>query len=456
MKKNGILFLPQHNKMSGTGDTPSGIAKLPIIVPQSLKFPSLSRNPNVTRREKVLRPRDNMNSSNGNNIIHFDLPAETMDLRTGFLLATLTITKTGGTYARLAQGSWCWIDYLRVCAGGGYDDRIQYYGRWYSMLWNTTISHDVQSTIGQDLLGLGSQATRNAYGADTNGTQYVIPVRCGILNQGFLPLKNLCTPTNGQSIFVEFVIDNPSNFIETDGTNPQITISNCRWSYEQLSGDVDRFTGRDIFESAIAMEVATGLVLGYKHWSVYQQPVINSSNDIPINSKVSSLNAILTTIVDGSNLNNPAVNDKYTTWPKILSNGATYTTFQWQINNTWIPFEPVDCTGDAIRAYMHLLKFQGVWESKGIMVFAGPVTLESFNDDQFVIVGDFYSAGRNIWRLQEEEYQFNDLNIFTSQTYPLLRVEMSAPPPAQTIAYNYVHHNVIVTVDSKGLLTKRQ
>lgn len=433
-----------------------GLARLPMVVPQALKFPTLSRNPNVIRREKILRPRDNVNSSNGNNIIHFDLPAETMDLRNGFLIVTVTLSKTGGTYVRLAQGSWSWIDYIRVSAGGGYDDRIQYYNRCYSMLWNTTVSAEVQSTIGQDLLGLGTQATRNTWGADTNGTQYVIPIRCGLLNQGFLPLKNLCTPTNGQSVFVEIVIDNPANFMETDGTNPQITITNCRWSYDQLIGDSERSSGADMFEAAIASEISRGLVLGYKHWATYQQPVINSSSDIPINSKVSSLNAIITTIVDGANLNNTAVNDKFTTWPKIFSNAATYNTFQWQINNNWIPFEPIDCTNDALRAFMHLLRFQGVWESKGIMQFPAPVTLDAFNDDQFVLVGDFYSAGRNIWRIQDEERQFNDLNIFTSQTYPLLRVELNAAPPAQTIAYNFVHHNVIVTVDSRGLLTKRQ
>lgn len=442
--------------MSGTGDTPLSLLKLPVVVPQTLKFPTLSRNPNVVRREKILRPRDNNNSSNGNNIIHFDLPSETMDLRDGFLQVTIKITKTGGTYARMAQGSWSWIDYIRISAGGGYEDRIQYYGRLYSLLWNATVSGDVQSTIGQDLLGIGTQTTRNTWGAAVNGTTFIIPVRCGLLNQGFLPLKNLCTPQNGQSVFVELVIDNPANFIETDGTNPQIEITNCRWSYDQLIGDVDRTTNEDMFTKAIDREISNGLVLGYKHWSVYQQPVINSSNDIPINSKVSSLNAILTTIVDGSTLNSTSTNDKYTNWPKILSNGTTYTTFQWQINNNWIPFEPIDCSGDALRAYMHLLRFQGVWESKGIMQFAGPVTLDSFNSDQFIIVGDFYSAGRNIWRIQDEERQFNDLNIFTSQTYPLLRVEMNAPPPAQTIAFNYIHHNVVVRVDSRGLLTKCQ
>ncbi len=442
--------------MSGSGDTPTGLAKLDVVVPQTLKFPSISRNPNIIRREKILRPRDNVNSSNGNNIIHFDLPAETMDLRDGFLIVNIKLSKTGGTYVRMAQGSWSWIDYIRISAGGGYDERIQYYGRLYSMLWNTTAAPEVQSTIGQDLLGLGSQATRNTWGADSSGTQFVIPVRCGLLNQGFLPLKNLCTPTNGQSVFVELVIDNPANFIETDGSNPQIEITNCRWSYDQLIGDSERSSGRDMFVAAIDSEIARGLVLGYKHWSVYQQPVLNSSNDIPINSKVSSLNAILTTIVDGSTLNSTTTNDKYTTWPKTFSNSKTYTNFQWQINNNWIPFEPIDCQGDALRAYMHLLRFQGVWESKGIMQFAGPVTLDSFNDDQFILVGDFYSAGRNIWRIQEEERQFNDLNIFTSQTYPLLRVELDGPPPSQTIAFSFIHHNVIVTVDSRGLLTKRQ
>lgn len=442
--------------MSGSGDTPTSLSRLPVVVPQTLKFPTLSRNPNIVRREKILRPRDNVNSSNGNNIIHFDLPAETMDLRDGFLQVTIKLTKTGGTYVRMAQGSWSWIDYIRVVAGGGYEDRVQYYNRFYSLLWNTTISPEVQSTIGQDLLGIGTQATRNTWGAASNGTTFIVPVRCGILNQGLLPLKNLCTPLNGQSVFVELVIDNPANFIETDGSNPQIEITNCRWSYDQLIGDSESSSGSDMFVAAIASEVNRGLTLGYKHWSVYQQPVINSSNDIPINSKVSSLNAILTTIVDGSTLNSTTTNDKFTTWPKTLTGPVTYTNFQWQINNNWIPFEPIDCSGDALRAYLHLLRYQGVWDSKGIMNFPASITLDSFNSDQFVLVGDFYSAGRNIWRIQDEERQFNDLNIFSSQTYPLLRVEMNGPPPAQTVAFNFVHHNVIVKVDSRGLMTKCQ
>ncbi len=448
--------------MSGSGDTPSALSQLDMVTPSSLKMKKITRNPNIIRREKILRPRDNINASNGNNIIHFDLPAETMDLREGYLLVTMTLTKTGGTYIRMAQGSWSWIDYIRVVAGAGYEDRIQYYGRAYSMLWNTTVDPGVQSTIGQDLLGVGTQATRNTWGASGTGTQFIVPIRVGLLNQGFLPLQNLCTPQNGQSFFVEIVIDNPANFIETDGSNPQITISNCRWHYDQLIGDSMRMNGSggltDLFVASVDREIrGRNIVLGYKHWSTYQSPVINSSNDIVINSKVSSLNAILSTVVDGSSLSNTTVNDKYVTWPKVFSNAATFSTFQWQINNNWIPYEPIDCTNDAIRAFMHLLKFQGVWESKATnMYFGSAVTLDSFNDSQFVIVGDFYSASRSVWRMAEEETQFNDLNIFTSNTYPLLRIELTAAPPAQTIIFNYIHHNVVVSVSSDGLLKKNQ
>jgi hypothetical protein len=444
--------------MSGSGTTAPGFVSLPVQTPPSLRFAQITRTPNVVRRGKILRPRDNVNSSNGNNIIHFDFPAETMDMREGFLIATITLTTTGGTYKRLAQGSWPWIDYIRVVCGNGYEDRLQFYGRFYSLLWNITVTAAVQSTLGQDVLGLGTQTTRNAFGASSTGTQYVIPIRCGLLNQGFLPLQNLCTPSNGQTMFVEIYIDNPANFIETDGSNPQISITNCRWEYDQLIGDSMQMEGRaaDSFVASIQQRISAGtLYLGYKNWAVYQSPVINSSSDITITAKVSSLNAILTTVVDGSTLATTTVNDKYTTWPKVLGS-ANYSNFQWQINNNWIPFEAIDCTGDALRAFMYLNKFNGVWDSKGINYFAAAVSLDSFNSTQFVLVGDFFSAARNIWRVREQETEVNDLNMFTSGVYPLLRVELTAPPPAFTIAFNFVFYNVLVAIAENGLMRKLQ
>jgi hypothetical protein len=442
------------NTMAGTGETASSLKGIPVVVPPNLKFNQISRYPNVTRTQKILRPRDNSNSTNGNNIIRFDLPSETMDLREGYLKATVAISKVGGTYARLAQGgATSCVDYMR-CFCGPYEDRVQNYGRTMSMIWNSSVDPFVQSTLGVDLFGYGTQADRNAAGAVPS--EYMMLLRCGLLNQGFLPLKNLCTPSNGQTFSLEIVLDNASSFVETDGGSPEVTFSNVQLVYDQLTGATD-VNGRDMFEQAIQREIEGGnLILGYRNWQCLQNPVINSNNDILINSKVSSLNAIVSTIVDGSNLNNPLTNDKYITWPKVFGNGASVQNFQHQINNTWTPPEPLNSQGLALRPYQAYTKYLGIWDSKGKFAFPAPIDVDSFNNDQFLIVGDFYASARSVWRMQEEEYQFNDLNLQSSSTTPMLRVEFNIAPPAQTVIYHFISYNVTVRVDRRGIMTRQQ
>jgi hypothetical protein len=405
--------------------------------------------PPLTRGEKILRPQDNIYATDGNNIIRFNFPRENMDMRTGYLEMTVTLRSGPFTFRRLAQGAWSCINRIRTVIGS-YEDEIQYYNRLESLHWFCSIPLEVNSTIGQDLMGIGTIADRNLAGLAE--ADYVFPTRIGILQQGILPLKTILTPTNGQNMFIELTLENPLACMETDGANPQITVSNCRWHYHEI-------TSKDgSYEAELSRKILSGETkLGYPSWQVYQNSVINSANDLQIPWRGASLNAILTTLVDGNTLNNPLVNDKFITWVKELSPGPPVCEvfqFQHQINNNWLPQEAIVTSDNAYRAYLQYLNWQGLWDSRGYMKFPASITLDSFNLDQFVIVGDFYSVPRDAWARMHQDFQFTQLSTKNQSLNSILRLELTNPPPPQTVAYHFIGYNCVIAVDSTGKLIK--
>ena len=421
------------------------IGNLPQKVPESLVTDSPFLSTQLNSSEKILRSTTNQYTSGGNNIVRFEFPSENMDLRRGYLLVDVSLAKTGGTFVRLQQGSWSLFGRIVIVIGSVQYD-YQYWNRMYSMKWNSASNAPVEASIGTDLLGIGTQARRNTLGAQAF-TTYAVPVDCGFLHQGVLPLAALCNTLNGQTMYIELFIDNPLQVVETDGTNPIITVSNARWHYENL------WSTDKTYERKIAELIATGTFkFGWTETQIYQNAVINTVSDLPIQWKGSSLSAIITLLVDATSQTNPLVNNKMTTWLKTMANGATVTDFQHQVNMNWIPQEAVICIGFGDRAYEQYLKWKGLWkEDASRMVIGAGIDLPSFQVDQFIIVGNFCAAPTDV--LYPEEY-FNALSTRGQGYNTILRLTLSVPPPVQTVAYHIIYYSTLVTVDSNGLVKK--
>lgn len=419
---------------------------LAVETDERFKLTAPTRQLPILRFPKILRPQDNTYATNGNNIVRFNFPAENMSFKHGFLILTATITKTGGTYARLSQGAHTMFYRSRLVIGA-YEEECQYLNRLQTFLWNSRVQEDVQSSIGVDLLGFGTQFQRNGWGAGPK--DYTIALKIGFLtNNEIIPFKKLLEGGRQQA-FLELTLENPLAFIETDGTNPQLTISNLRFNYEQICSTDGSF------EAKLAQVIESGnLKLGYDVWTVYQNALLNNTNDIQIQWTGNSLNTIANQIVDSSTQNNPLVNDKYSTWLKTLSNGATAFQYQHQINTNWIPQEAMLCSGDADRPFHHYLNYAGVYKEDGIMHFGAPISQGSFVTNQFLMICDVRSVPKEIGaQLIQKDTQFNNLST-SSASNTIFRFELSAAPPVNQVVYHLINSATLVCVSADGVLHK--
>jgi hypothetical protein len=419
----------------------SAMNGLPVDVPDKYKFQRPVRTPNIDRKEELLRPLSNGYSTAGDSVMRFVLPKKNIDLRDGYLRLYITLSKTGGTYIRLHQMAASIINKVRWCVGN-VESSNEYWNRTQLFKYVTGTLPDVVQTIGQDLLGWGTQADRNAWGAAT--TEYTIPLDIGILQQGSLPLAFL---EQDSDFYLELYLENPLWCVETDGTDPVITITNPRLIYHSVSSKDGSY------EAGMRSDIQSGrLQLAYSEWATYQNPVNNNILEARINWNGNSLAAIAHVFVDQSSLSNPAVNDKFITWLKTFSNGTTIVDYQLQLGDgNWVPAEAIQCTGNAGRAYHNYLDYMGIWDSDARCQAPAPITLDSFNLDLFVMTNNLTNIPKDYYK---RRMIFNQLSTMTSANNTLLRCNLTGIPPSQSVVYHFVNYGVLFSVTSSGKLVK--
>jgi len=415
---------------------------LPIHVPDQFRFQRPVRSPDMRRDEEILRPLSSNYSTAGDNVIRFVLPKKNIDFRQGHLSISVRITTVGSTYQRLCQGgAMSCINKIRW-AVGSVEETTEYYNRIQNMLYNSGVPPDVISTVGQDLLGYGTQAERNAYG--TGVTEYSVPVNIGIFNQGALPLAYL---ERDCDFIVEFYMENPLWVVESDGTSPVIEFINVRWHYHALC------SSDGSYESGVQSDVASGkLQLAYGNWAAYQSAVNNNIVEARINWNGNSLASIINYFFDQSSLSDMTVNDKFTTWIKTFTNGTTIQDFQLQLKDgMWVPSEAIICSGSGNRAFHTYLDWKGLWNGDAESTKPSPIDLDSFNQDQFLMVNNLTIVPTDY---KERRFLFNQLSTMTSSNNTLLRVNLTGVPPAQIVVYHFVNYGCLLNVSSNGKIRK--
>lgn len=424
----------------------SNISGLPIKAANSIRHLPQSRTPNVIRESRLLRPQSNSYSTNGDNCVRFVMPQQNSDWRASALRMDVSIEVTGGTYKRLAQGGMMsGINRIRWF-NGQVEETYEYYNRIQNLIYNSTVDPDVIASIGQDLLGYGTQAARNAEGAKAQ-FKVTVPVSIGILYQGILPLEVL---GRGSDFNFEFYLENPLYFVETDGINPVVNITNVQWDYDYV------YSTDGTYEAQVRSDVATGrMQFGYPTYAVFQNPVINTLNDIQIPWRGNALSTIQNILVDQSTISNPLVNDKFTTWPKTFLNGGTPVSvveYQAQLKDgLWLPVEPIRCDGYADRAFTQYLDSRGLWSCNAITQWQAPIDITSFNLDQFVMVNNFNSIPVEAGA---QDYYFNNLSTLKQSQNTIFRLTLTGVPPQQIVCYSFVCFGTLLDVDSKGVLKR--
>lgn len=398
-----------------------------FVVPTSLKWTRPKYGPRGTRKEFRLPAITSSYSTNSDKIVRFTFNnSGLVDFRRGFISFDLTLTTVGGTYRRLSQGVWSIFNRLVLKTGSTLED-IREYNLLHSLLFECTKSFDVQDVLGPDAYGYATQAVRNAKGLVT--TNYSMPLICGFMLSGIVPLGVL-----QQVLQLELYIDEPTKFVETDGTNPVVTLTNIFFHYEVLSLG-------DEFTAAInSMTMGSGLCYPFRSFTYYTQPVITANSNLVIPHSSSGIESYIHVMRRSDTLNNTTVNDKFITWNKNDTFDA-----QLRFNNEYFPLEPVKYDGDELQGYITYLRWIDSWRLAGIYTKTIPtITAQAFNTNRFVIV--------NQVETHPDEGLVSDKSTTMAGNNVFLRLQLNAPPPNPTNLETFVQwYNVIEFKDYKLL-----
>lgn len=385
------------------------------------------RGLNVYRSPRKFNPTNTQTFTTGNNdVIRIRMPNDCpTDFRRAFLLADISITVTGGTYKRMSYGSWSFIDKLRYHSSGDTIEEIQYYNRVYSALWTLGSNPDYLNALGPNLLYTGSQATRNATAAA--GTfRVAIPILLGYFGVGVIPLnafKNIYQE-------LEIYLAPASTFVETDGTNPVVTISNIDLHVEQIG------SWNGSYERSLVKIVDEGrFTVWFRTFTTFQNNVINQQSDLVIANRQESVERIDSWMYDTGTLTNTGVNDKFITFPK--NNAFSY---QLKFNNRLWPDEEVRTDGTAPEGYINYLRSIEQWKLEGMPGFQcgfpePRVSLPNINQTAYNL-NDFFMVAD--LRNSPEAEVLNNFSTEANSNDVIFKLKLLAIPPPQTALLSMV------------------
>lgn len=360
-------------KTQGVGLSDTVYDTLPVFVPDSLRFHPVKQGLPARRVPVKFRAEQQTLSTDKNRLIRIKLPNNAFyDLRSGYLSASVAVAKTGGTYARIHNGAWCIFNRVRILAGATevYDSRD--YNRLFSIKWESQNDSDTAATVGM-AFGIGTQAEREAAVAGGEYT-YRFPLDIGLFTASLLPFDTI---QNG--LVLELYLEDPSTIIETNGTNPIVTVSNVEIYCERLELNQS-------FRNFLVKYIQDyGLEIAYSAWERYTNALNTGANqDITINQRSSSVNGIINILVNSAQISDTTVNDKLITWTPL-----TLTQSSVLINGTIFPDEPVNHSGDKFEPYQMYCRWLGKYKLDYISEHEPPIHLTDFRTDRFLQIDDF-------------------------------------------------------------------
>lgn len=346
-----------------------------VVVPSDLRICSAKYGSPNLREPVKIRSASTTYASNGNNEIIIQLNNDGIyDFRRGFLSFDVTITPTGGTYARVAFGIWSIFYRLRTLLGFELEN-IQEYNRLFNLLWDA-LNDDRQSGSFGMALGLGTATDRNAAGAIVS--HYAMPLLSGWLGTDPLPLNMF-----NQVSELRLTMGDATTFMESDATSVVVTLSNVKMYCERVSASSQYY---GIVKNAV---LTSGLTLSFPTWQYYSQSLATGSqnlNSIIINHKSASMKSIVQIWTPQQTVNTMTVNDKFITWPRLTNK------HQWKIFGRFFPEEPVNY-GDTFSLepyFVYLNWVTNEWHLSGNLPGTpAPInTTEFSNGNKFLAILD--------------------------------------------------------------------
>lgn len=427
-------------KATGANLGATDLGKFSAVVPNSLKFTSSKRGIGARRIPVKLRAEQQSYSSNNNKKIRILFPNNALyDTRNGYMTFDINVSANASTYVRVHQGVFSVFNRLTIVSGATEVEDLRDYNRIYSALWKMINPPDVVSSIGNNLMGFGSQADRNLlYGSGT--VSLCCPVYSGILNTELLPFDNI----NG--MFMDFYLEDPTMCVETDGTSPNVTLSNIIFHVERLELDGE-------YREYIKNYVNTnGLNIGFHTWERYINTLTTGTQQtLTIQHKSSSMNGMLNLFVNSTEINLTTVNDKFITWPSSPAalGASAITQSQLLINGAVFPDEPIDCI-NALKAepYQMYCRWIMKWKLNGFLPIAPPITNDAFNGnapflDSFVQIDDLEAY-------PEEMDLINPFTTLGNNATLLKKIQFLAALPAGWQLDSWVEYFRQIVIQSNG------
>ncbi len=360
-------------KSQGASLSSTDFSGLDVYIPDSVKFKPIRKGLAARRTPVKFDAEQSSYSSASNKLIRFRLPNNALyDTRSGYLTFTVTISNNTGTYVRVHQGIFSLFNRLRIMVAATEIEDNRDWNRLYSFIWEMLNPSDVTGNMGS-VFGFDTQANRNAAGAAT--TSYACPLFSGVLNTELLPFDNL-----SGGMMLELYMEDASACLESDSpTLPVITISAVKIHMERLELQEDY---RRFISSYIK---GNGLTLGFQTWERYISSLTTGqTQNLTINHRSSSVNGMMHFLMDSSDFNNMAVDDKFLNWlPLSLTSASTL------INGAIFPDEPTDTvTAQRIECYQMYCRWIMKWKLSGLLQIAPPIAIADFQVNRFFLLDD--------------------------------------------------------------------
>lgn len=394
----------------------------------------------IERMPKRLTPQNNSYRAKGNNLILIDIPNDHVyNFKNSMLYFTSILSGAGGTYIRQQQGSWNLFSRIRHLANNKLVEEIVDYGDVYDLHWVFEGDQQVETSLGTDLLGIETQANRNAWGANPAGTTFAVPITLGFLTAGLFPAKFM-----KERHQLEITIQDPLISLESDKAGLDVVITDIRWTCDAIKDGNCKLNnfGKSYdptgFEANIKSYVESGnFRVQYPCTDIFQNNVFSVNHDLVISQRANAVTEMLTVHRDDNNRANPLVNDRGMTYPKLA-----LASYQWKLNGAYFPDIPVDTTGDGINGYHYYIQWANKWEFSGFdtdLPQEPNVDLEEFNLDAFIMVADLRPS---------HERKF--IGVISTNDYnvdPQINVKYSVPPPAGFVAVHFIRYSAIASLD---------
>jgi hypothetical protein len=419
-------------------------ARLQEKVPETLVYKLPKRGLTGSRTMVKLRPENQTYTSNQNKQIRFLLPNNTIfDFRYAYLEFTFSIAATGGSYYRIAQGIWSMFQRLRIRYGSVDIEDSREWGRLFSWLFQIAVPNLVATNLGVTDMGIGTQAQRNAQGGNNSGTTCTVymPIWSGIFNSIFVPFQALAG-----GLWMELFLDDAVNFVETDGTNPIVTVSNLILHCERL--DLDN----DYQKKVISYVRANGFEFAYNAWDCYQNSLnTGTQQQITINNKSSSVNAYVNYFRLTTSIANPLVNDKYVTFPYQPLGLLQYNIL---INSNVYPDEPIliNVSGNGgahgYEAAQMMYRYLNKWKTNAMIAIAPPVPIQYYADalglsDMFIFFIDMSTY-------PQDPDLVNSFTTLLNQSTTILMMKFPAAIPANYELNTWIEYFKVAKIRSDG------